>query len=314
MGKIIRNIRKIVVVIFCSMITILTVASVYHHIMLSIEKKKIQPIGKKVEVDGYNMNVYTEGIENRKGTIVLLSGSGVTAPIFDYKVLYSKLSNDYKIAVVEKFGYGYSDVSGMERDVATIVEQNRQALTQAGETAPYILMPHSMSALEAIYWAVTYPDEIKAIVGLDMAVPNYYTESNSAINRITLMKLGVFFGAHRIPTLNPVSELGLSQVEIEQHKILSYRNSLNKDVYQECKVVLDNAKIVQKLGMPKVPMLLFTTNYGGGLDGEAWVRAQDEFVSQSKLCMQIKLDCGHNLHYYESDFIAEETIAYLREL
>lgn len=44
-------------------------------------------------------------------TIVLLSGSGVAAPIYDYKVLYSKLTDQYRIAVVEKSGYGYSDVS-----------------------------------------------------------------------------------------------------------------------------------------------------------------------------------------------------------
>lgn len=312
----IRNLKRVGKILFIALgciFVLLILAAVYHHALLYSEASRIVPIGTKIDIDGFNMNVYAEGIKKteKDGTIVLLSGSGVTAPVYDYKILYSKLSPDYRIAVVEKFGYGYSDVSGKSRDVATMVEENRQALQLAGENPPYILMPHSMSALEAIYWAVAYPDEISAVIGLDMAVPDYYSESNSNLGNITLMKTGVFFGAHRIPLFNPVSELGLSGQEIQQHKLLSYRNSLNGDVYEECRTVLQNAETVQKMGYPDLPMLMFTTNYGGGPDSEEWITAQDHFVAQSPLYTQIKLDCGHNLHYYESDLIADRIRVFL---
>lgn len=79
------------------------------------------------------MNVFTEGGKRENGlTIVLLSGSGVAAPVYDYKVLYSKLSGEYPIAVIEKFGYGYSDVTGLPRDLKTLVEENRVALEKSG--------------------------------------------------------------------------------------------------------------------------------------------------------------------------------------
>lgn len=56
--------------------------------MLKIEKDKITHVGTSVEVDGYNMNVYVEGKKSdTEATIVLLSGSGVASPIFDYKIL-----------------------------------------------------------------------------------------------------------------------------------------------------------------------------------------------------------------------------------
>lgn len=47
------------------------------------------------------------------------------------------------------------------------------ALDKAGIQDPYVLCPHSLSGLEALYWAQKYPDEVEAIVGLDMAVPAY---------------------------------------------------------------------------------------------------------------------------------------------
>ena len=43
-----------------------------------------------------------------------------------------------------------------------------------GEKGPFVLLPHSMSGLEAIYWAQKYPDEVMGIVGMDMAFPKAY--------------------------------------------------------------------------------------------------------------------------------------------
>lgn len=59
----------------------------------------------------------------------------MASPIYDYKILYSKLTGEYQVAVVEKFGYGYSDISGLSRDVVTLVEGDRNALKAAGVEA-----------------------------------------------------------------------------------------------------------------------------------------------------------------------------------
>ena len=58
-----------------------------------------------------------------------------------------------------------------------MLNEVRQGLSLAGESGPYILFPHSMSGLEAVYWAQQYPDEVTAIIGLDMAVPEAMSTS-----------------------------------------------------------------------------------------------------------------------------------------
>lgn len=54
-------------------------------------------------------------------------------------------------------------VSNDDRDIDTVLEQTRKALMKSGNKPPYILMPHSISGIEAMYWAQKYPKEIKAI-------------------------------------------------------------------------------------------------------------------------------------------------------
>ena len=66
----------------------------------------------------------------------------------------------------------------------------RLILQEAGEKGPYILVPHSLSGLEAIRWEQKYPDEIKAIIGLDMATPKTYLswKGDEIDRRISVIK------------------------------------------------------------------------------------------------------------------------------
>ena len=46
--------------------------------------------GDLVNIDGHNIHIYTQGNKD-KPKIVLMSGSGTVAPVYDFKVLYEKL-------------------------------------------------------------------------------------------------------------------------------------------------------------------------------------------------------------------------------
>ena len=153
---------KFIIILVVSLNVVLIVLYINHRIQLNKEEDLKTPLGKLVEVDGHNMSVYVEG--NGEKTIVFMSGGGTCSPILDFKSLYSLLSDDYKIVVVERFGYGFSDVVDKERSVDSILEDTRAALEKVGVKKPYILCPHSMSGIEALYWAQQYPEEIEAII------------------------------------------------------------------------------------------------------------------------------------------------------
>ena len=167
MKKKIKKFPKTLFVMIAVIAVCLTGLFVYNRIMLKKDAVLLKKhVGQMVEVDGHDMCVYSEGQGDH--TIVFMSGWGEPSPIYDFKALYRQLSDDYKIVVIEKFGYGFSDEVEGRRSFYTILRQDREALQKAGITGPFVLCPHSLSGVEAILWAQKYPNEVEAIVGLDM--------------------------------------------------------------------------------------------------------------------------------------------------
>lgn len=308
-----RVLRKSLIVVLAMMIILVLfviISFVRHKICSSKEKDLRTPLGALVEVNGHNMSVYIEGKEDK--TLVFLSGGGTCSPILDFKSLYSLLTDEYKIVVVEKFGYGFSDVVDEKRDIDTILSETRMALEKAEVQGPYILCPHSMSGLEALYWAQKYPKEVEAIIGLDMAVPGYYDEMNISIPVMKAGQYGAALGITRwIPSLaeSDAMKFGtLSDKEKEIYKAVFYQRTATVTMINEVKTVKDNANVVKEKGVPQVPMLLFVSNGSGGtgFTEERWRSIPKEYISASENARFIELDCPHYIHDYKYEEIGKE--------
>ncbi len=308
---------KITVLIILIFVVILLAIYMNHRIQLNEEQELLVPLGEMVSVDGNNMSVYKEG--NGDKTLVFLSGGGTCSPILDFKSLYSLLSDDYQIVVVEKFGYGYSDVVDRNRDIDSILEDTRTALVLAGLKAPFVLCPHSMSGLEALYWANKYPDEVTAIIGLDMAVPQYY--ENVKIN-IPLMKLASYaanIGVTRlIPSISESEAIKhgtLTEYEKEIYRAIFYSRTATSTMIQETEYVQNNAKIIEEMGITSVPMYLFVSNGTGGtgFDEETWRQIPQKYIKMAADAKIMELNCPHYVQDYEYVLIAEEIKAYLSD-
>lgn len=297
------------------MIILLLVIYINHRIHLKKEAKLLLPLGQIVEVDGHNMSIYIDGTGDT--TLVFMSGGGTCSPILDFKSLYSCLSDKYKIAVVEKFGYGFSDIVDKSRNIESILEDTRDALTAAGLNAPYVLCPHSMSGLEALYWAQKYPNEVSAIIGLDMAVPQYYDSMNISIPLMRVSSLAADIGIIRlIPEISnsdAIKHGTLSDKEKEIYKAVFYSKTATVTMINEVKSVKENAKKVNIMGIPQLPMLLFISNGSGitGFDKETWRKIPIEYISQVDGGKYIELDCPHYVHDYEYKTISESIIKFL---
>lgn len=282
----------------------------YHRYRLKKEAKLREPLGQLVNINGNNMSIYVEGSGEK--TLVFLSGGGTCSPILDFKSLYSLLSDEYRIVVVEKFGYGYSDVVDEDRSIQTILSETRSALDKAGVEGPYVLCPHSMSGIEALYWAQEYPDEVEAIIGLDMAVPEYY--ENMKIN-LPLMKLGQYAAALGITRLIPalaesdaIKYGTLTDEEKKMYRAVFYSRTAMVTMIDEVKRIKENAKTVAQNGVPQVDMLLFISDGTGGtgFEKETWRRIPEEYISEVNSGTYIELDCPHYVHDHEYEKISEE--------
>ena len=313
-----NKIMNVTLVIVAVLILLFLMIYINHRICLNKEAEYLSPLGQLVEVGGHNMSVYTEGEGDT--TLVFMSGGGTCSPILDFKSLYSLLSDDYRIAVVEKFGYGFSDIVDKSRDIDSILEDTRSALSAAGVNAPYILCPHSMSGLEALYWAQKYPEEVSAIIGLDMAVPQYYDSMNINIPVMKLASWAASIGVTRfIPNISESDAIKhgtLSDEEKDIYRAVFYNRTATVTMINECEAVKDNAKKVSAMGAPQLPVLLFLSDGSGGtgFDKETWREIPKEYVAEISESRCIELDCPHYIHDYEYETICTEIGAFLNEI
>ena len=273
-------------------------------------KERIKCNGELVTINEHKIHVYRDGNADAPA-IVFISGHCTVSPVYDFKVLYEKLLHDFRVIVIEKFGYGYSDIYESSCDIDTLVSIQRQALATLGEAGPYILAPHSMSGLEAIRWKQNYPDDVSAIVGIDMATPLSFSVWTEEDIKKTVRLMQVLRRLKLASILSSVSNLSLTEDEFKQHKLLKKRNAFNICCINEAKEVLNNARVVGEDGNIQCPTLLFSSN---GKDQERdWVENQQKFakIMGAKL---ISYDCGHYIHHFKSDEMCKEIIKFVNSL
>ena len=275
-------------------------------------KNELKCNGELITINNHNIHIYRTGNKSNQ-TLIFMSGSGTVSPVYDFKILYSKLAKNFRIIVIEKFGYGYSDIFDCDCNIDTIVKLEKEILDILGEKIPYFLVPHSMSGLEAIRWKQLYPEQVKGIIGLDMATPlSYKNWTNKVIeSKIKMMQNFRKFKIQNIPFVYPINKKGLSKEEIKQLKLLIKRNALNDCYINEAKILLKNVEVVENNGEIKCPTLLFSSN--GKQTMKNWVSSQKEFAKTMNAEL-ICFDCGHYIHYYKSEEISKKIIEFVNEL
>lgn len=284
--------------------------------------------GQRIKVGNGNLNIYTEG--NNNTTIVILSGAGVTSPVLEYKPIYRKLSDTYKIAVVEKSGYGMSESTGTKRSVQNMVNESREALLGAGIKPPYILAPHSYSGFEAIYWANTFQDEVIAVLSIDMGIPETALEMEKALTpkkRIIMVnktqkfyskiqKKGFIAKLLKRFTVNASGMLSSNYLNNDEKKLyeeLFYKNLTNKEIFEENIMMTTNAQAAAATGHLKVPAFFYISDMKVPLNNGSWREFGINYAKS--ISAEYKLtDKGHLMYSKIPEQIADDFKAFLKRV
>lgn len=277
---------------------------VFHQFSLRNESKLLTPIGKQVTVNGHRMNVSVKG--EGPETIVFLSGAGIASPILDFKNLSDPLSKKYKVVVVERAGYGFSEDSDRSRDVMEVLSETRQALAQAHVSGPYVIISHSMASLESLAWQEKFPDEVKALIGLDWALPASYEALKEHPTLITLAYWTSKIGLLRyFPESVYLKNSDLTKRERQQYRFLAYKQLLSTAMLNETRTVKKNAQKVSKFTInPKIPVLLLVSNgEGTSFSQSKWQNYAKDFSRNQSNIQSVYIDAPHDLYHYQSDAI-----------
>lgn len=283
-----------------AVLVLLLASFIYHRLALQREKASLNPMGQMVSVNGHDMSVFVKG--NGPQTLVFLSGAGTASPILDFKDLYDGLSKQYKIVVVERAGYGYSEDTSKSRDVSEVLSETRQALAKAHVSGPYIILSHSMASLETLLWQEKYPSEIQAVIGLDWALPESYSQLRMHSQILRMARLGSQLGLLRyIPSRLYVPNENLSSSDRRLYQRIAYRQILSQAMLNESLSVKGNAKKVDAKINSQIPTLLLVSNgEGTSFSKEEWRHYATRFAKDQKNIELTFYDAPHYLYHYQT--------------
>ena len=312
MKKVLKVLRNILLGLLAILLIILAGVFIYNQVMLKKEEKYWKdPPGWMVEVDGHKMHVYTEG--EGEHTIVLLTGFATTSPYLDFLPMCKDLASDNKVVIIERFGYGLSDVVGGERSFDTIVDQDREALEKLGIEGPYVLCPHSISGLESLIWAQKYPEEVEAIVGMDMSDTSIRDDDEMGDNVMQFVRALRATGFARFMFSYEADENSVAEAEME-YAILC-RRLMNKTLINESHSIPESCDEISSKPLPKTPTLQFLAmQRHSAEEAEAWKASHQKIVDASSNGKLIELDCEHYVYLFEKDRIVQEIREFLKTL
>lgn len=304
---------------FVFLVIIFAVGFTYQGINVSQDIKKYTPVGKMYEVYGKKMHIYTGG--EGDSTVVFNAGWGTPNPYVDFSPLYKKMEKDTKYAVIDRFGYGYSEMTERKRDIDNIVDETRKLLKESRQKPPYVLVGHSLASLETIRYAQRYPDEVKGIVLVDAGNPEYYSKQKTAtvfsqvigfIRTSGLLRMAYqinedFF----IQPRNSLEFVPAKLKEIDQAFTLIKLG--NKNVTDEMRQIRNNAEKVSEDQSLQVPLTVLTADSFGKIK-EDWLESQIELSTWSSSGKQIVVkEANHSIHQYQPDIIAAEILRMVQQ-
>jgi hypothetical protein len=310
-GKLGRLLLKIFAGFVIALILFLAITYVVNAICNRIEKKKIQPYGQSVEVDGKKMNVFIQGNGNQ--TIVLLPGQGTPSPVLDFKLLIDELTPDYKVVAIEPFGYGLSDRTEKERTTENIVSEIHEAVQQLGIDR-YILMGHSITGLYGATYIKNYPEEVTAFVGIDSSVPNQPgMDAKLPLSTMEFLQKSGLMRLIKKVSGDSYQSLAYDEQTKEQMNLISNQVSSNPTLINELKHLGSNFKNAEKLTYSSdFPLLLFVQS--NNKENPNWIPLHEEQVKQSSIGKMIPMEGSHYLHHTKYKEIAEAFKEYMKEI
>ncbi|MDF2611442.1 MAG: alpha/beta hydrolase [Lachnospiraceae bacterium] len=312
MKRILKNKSKFKSIFLILVISLLITCGIWQEIIQKYEIQKYKSVGELYSINSHDMHLYSLG--RGEDTIVFIAGSGTPCAYTDFYYLQNKLQKYARTVSFDHAGFGWSEKTDIPRKIDNLVNELHDLLETSKQTAPYILVAHSLASLEALRYAQKNPSEVKGIILLDGGSPNFYAD-DSEINSLLLNRTNAVLRVTGINRLIGTIGIKLPFVgenvrysslpdAIKKIDVAMYYNYLgNKYNLDVIRYINENAKTVIENGyLEDIPLLVLSSDSGKG-----WELVQQELLNWSNVSKQITFENSeHYIHWTnEKDVISE---------
>ena len=118
-----------------------------------------------LDVGGYSLYVEDSG----SGKVNVIFDSGMGDDLSVWNKVANKVSKFSRVITYDRAGLGWSEESPKKRDSKAIIEELHSILKQKNLTGPIVLVGHAFGGVNMQLYALTYPEDIAALVLVDSA-------------------------------------------------------------------------------------------------------------------------------------------------
>jgi len=132
-------------------------------ILASCARESSPPSNQLVDIGSHRLQIHLEG----EGTPTVVIDAGITDQLDRLRPLQERIARVTRVLTYNRAGYGQSEPGPLPRHSGREAEELRVLLEKASATGPYVLVGHSLGALNMQVFASKYPDDVAGMVLLD---------------------------------------------------------------------------------------------------------------------------------------------------
>lgn len=132
-------------------------------VFVSCGRESSAPSDQMIGIGTQRLQIHRQG----KGTPVVVIDAGLSDQLDKLKPLQASISRVTQVITYNRAGYGRSEAGPLPRDAGREAEELKMLLQKASAPGPYVLVGHSLGALNVQVFASQYPDAVAAMVLLD---------------------------------------------------------------------------------------------------------------------------------------------------
>ncbi|MCB2341162.1 alpha/beta fold hydrolase [Clostridium estertheticum] len=288
-----------------------------------MQKKESEMLheGSTYNINSHNMQAYINGDKNI--SVVFISGSGTPCAYTDFYFQQESLKKYAKTISFDHAGYGWSDDTHISRDVNTLADELDELLSKTLNSKKYVLVAHSLGALEAFRYAQKYSKKVSDVILLDGGNPKFYVEDSemgsilinraASVLRITGINRLLSISGYKFPLGGENIRYKSLPEEIKGiDAVMYYKTFGNYSNLANLKLINENAQTVVDNGyINGIRLHIISVDNGNA----AWNESQENLLKWSDKSSQVIIKNGeHYVYWSNKEEVLEEIINVLNSV
>jgi len=120
-------------------------------------------VDQTIRIGSHSLQVHIEG----KGVPVVVIDAGITDQLDKLRPLQERLARVTRVITYNRAGYGKSQPGPLPRHSGQEADELKTLLEKSSIPGPYLLVGHSLGALNVQVFAARYPDDVAGMILLD---------------------------------------------------------------------------------------------------------------------------------------------------